>query len=116
VITAEVVHIDFGIMFEQGKTLGTPETVPFRLTRDVVDGFGVNGCEGTFSRSCEEALRVLRDNAPQLLTILEVVMHDPLYRWSLSPLQARERQRRSMKDRDRDAAAICLIRGHDRDK
>jgi len=30
-----VVHIDFGIVFEQGKTLGTPETVPFRLTREV---------------------------------------------------------------------------------
>ena len=48
--TAEVVHIDFGIMFEQGKVIGTPETVPFRLTRDVVDGMGVNGVEGTFRR------------------------------------------------------------------
>lgn len=34
--SAEVVHIDFGIVFEQGKTLSTPETVPFRLTRDMV--------------------------------------------------------------------------------
>jgi ataxia telangiectasia mutated family protein len=34
--TAEVVQIDFGIVFEQGKTLSTPETVPFRLTRDLV--------------------------------------------------------------------------------
>ena len=32
--TAEVVHIDFGVTFEQGKALSTPETVPFRLTRD----------------------------------------------------------------------------------
>lgn len=36
--TGEIVHIDFGIVFEQGKVLNTPETVPFRLTRDVVDG------------------------------------------------------------------------------
>jgi len=35
--TGEVVHIDFGIVFEQGKVLPTPETVPFRLTRDLVD-------------------------------------------------------------------------------
>ena len=37
--TAEVVHIDFGVTFEQGKALSTPETVPFRLTRfgSVVD-------------------------------------------------------------------------------
>jgi ataxia telangiectasia mutated family protein len=33
VLSAEVVHIDFGIVFEQGKVLPTPETVPFRLTR-----------------------------------------------------------------------------------
>ncbi|GFS70276.1 serine-protein kinase ATM, partial [Nephila pilipes] len=46
--TAEVVHIDFGIAFEKGKILATPETVPFRLTRDIVDGMGINGVEGTF--------------------------------------------------------------------
>ena len=28
--SAEVVHIDFGVTFEQGKALATPETVPFR--------------------------------------------------------------------------------------
>ncbi len=28
--TAELVHIDLGIAFEQGKILPTPETVPFR--------------------------------------------------------------------------------------
>ena len=88
----EVVHIDFGIAYEQGKTLGVPETVPFRLTRDVIDGFGVTGVEGTFKHSCHEVLRVLRDNAEQLLTILEVVVHDPLYKWCLSPVQARRRQ------------------------
>lgn len=91
--TAEVVHIDFGIAYEQGKGLGTPETVPFRLTRDIIDGFGITGCEGTYRQSCKEVLRVLRDNSSQLLTILEVVIHDPLYKWSLSPVQARKRQK-----------------------
>ena len=28
--TAELVHIDLGIAFEQGRLLPTPETVPFR--------------------------------------------------------------------------------------
>ena len=50
VTTAEVIHIDFGIAFEQGKVLPTPETVPFRLTRDVEDGMGVSGIEGCFRR------------------------------------------------------------------
>jgi len=91
-VTAEVVHIDFGIVFEQGKGLGTPETVPFRLTRDIVDAMGITGCEGSFRRACEEVLRVLRAHALQIMTILEVVIHDPLYKWSLSPLQARQKQ------------------------
>jgi ataxia telangiectasia mutated family protein len=91
--TGEVVHIDFGIVFEQGKLLTIPELVPFRLTRDVVDGMGGgSGTDGTFRRCCEEVLHVLRQHARNLLTILEVVIHDPLYRWSLSPVQARTKQ------------------------
>ena len=41
--TAEVVHIDLGVAFEQGRFLNTPEVVPFRLTRDIVDGMGITG-------------------------------------------------------------------------
>ena len=48
--TAELVHIDLGVAFEQGRILPTPETVPFRLTRDVVDGMGIAGVEGIFRR------------------------------------------------------------------
>ncbi len=48
--TAELIHIDLGVAFEQGRILPTPETVPFRLTRDIVDGFGPSGVEGTFRR------------------------------------------------------------------
>lgn len=39
-----------GVAFEQGKILPTPETVPFRLTRDIVDGMGITGVEGVFRR------------------------------------------------------------------
>jgi ataxia telangiectasia mutated family protein len=53
---------------------------------------GISGVEGTFRKCSEEVLRVLRARTLQLLTILEVVIHDPLYKWSLSPLQARKRQ------------------------
>lgn len=74
--TAELVHIDLGmctqktnaseslfvfsfspssslltgVAFEQGKILPTPETVPFRLSRDIVDGMGITGVEGVFRR------------------------------------------------------------------
>ncbi len=93
--TSEMVHIDFGIVFDQGKLLPTPETVPFRLTRDVIDGMGITGVEGTFRRSCEQVLGALRKSATQVLTICEVVVRDPLYKWSLSPLEARKKQLRS---------------------
>ena len=34
--TAELVHIDLGVAFEQGRILPTPETIPFRrVTKSV---------------------------------------------------------------------------------
>ena len=86
--TAELIHIDLGVAFEQGKLLPTPERVPFRLTRDLVDGMGAAGVEGPFRRTCEQTLRVLREGELSLLTILEVFLHDPLHSWRLSPEKA----------------------------
>ncbi|XP_062116268.1 serine/threonine-protein kinase ATM isoform X5 [Humulus lupulus] len=96
--TAEVVHIDLGVAFEQGLMLKTPERVPFRLTRDIIDGMGVSGVEGVFRRCCEETLSVMRTNKEALLTIVEVFIHDPLYKWALSPLKALQRQKESDDD------------------
>lgn len=90
--TAEVVHIDLGIAFEQGLLLKTPERVPFRLTRDIVDGMGVCGCQGVFRRCCEASLEVMRSHRDSLLTIIMVFLHDPLYKWAMSPLEALKRQ------------------------
>mmetsp|Transcript_7538 Transcript_7538/g.18536 ORF Transcript_7538/g.18536 Transcript_7538/m.18536 type:complete len:1263 (+) Transcript_7538:1-3789(+) len=88
--TAEVVHIDLGIAFEQGKLLRQPEQVPFRLTRDIVDGMGgcVGDVEGSFKRCMELTLQLLRDQKHVLLTVIEVFLHDPLFKWALSPLKA----------------------------
>ncbi|CAG5022045.1 unnamed protein product [Parnassius apollo] len=82
--TAEVVHIDFGIAFDQGKALPTPETIPFRLTQDIIAGFGCCGVEGIFRRCCEKTMQLLRDNQETLLTILEVLLYDPLYSWTVN--------------------------------
>ena len=86
--TAEVIHIDFGFAFEQSKILPTPETVPFRLTRDIIDGFGPTGVEGTFRKSAEATMKVMRDHKESILTILEVLIFDPLYNWSVTPEKA----------------------------
>jgi len=90
--TAEVIHIDLGVAFEQGRFLNVPEVVPFRLTRDVVDGMGPAGVEGTFRRCCEATLAVLRGGRDAVTTVVGVLVHDPLYRWQLTPVGARRRQ------------------------
>ncbi|GAA5948981.1 hypothetical protein JCM3765_003976 [Sporobolomyces pararoseus] len=90
--TGELVHIDFGIAFEQGKRLAIPELVPFRLTQNLVDGFGSSGVDGVFRRCSEETLRVLRDRSNILMTILEVFKHDPLQRWAVSSEMAKRIQ------------------------
>lgn len=53
---------------------------------------GPLGTEGTFTRSAEATSFVLRENANALLTILSAIASDPLYRWSISPVEARRRQ------------------------
>ena len=83
--SAELIHIDLGVAFDQGKLLKTPECVPFRLTRDIVDGFGLNSVDGTFKRMCIEVLRLMRENQHIFYTVLRVFVHDPLYKWSLDP-------------------------------
>uniref|UniRef100_A0ABD2WPC0 Serine/threonine-protein kinase ATM n=1 Tax=Trichogramma kaykai TaxID=54128 RepID=A0ABD2WPC0_9HYME len=86
--TAEVIHIDFGIAFEQGKVLPTPETVPFRLTRDIEAAMGVSGVEGTMRRCCEETMTVLREHREVIVTLLRVLLYDPLYSWAITPAKA----------------------------
>lgn len=54
------------------------EKVPFRLTQNVVDGFGITGVEGVFRRACEITLRILRENKNSLISVLESFVHDPL--------------------------------------
>ncbi|XP_076466353.1 serine-protein kinase ATM-like [Babylonia areolata] len=86
--SAELIHIDLGIAFEQGHILPTPETVPFRLTRDIVDGMGVTGVEGVFRRCCEKTMEVMRAHQESLMTIVQVLLYDPLSDWTLSPQRA----------------------------
>ena len=101
--TGEVVHIDFGFVFEQGKTLTIPELVPFRLTRGIVDGMGPSGTDGVFFKAAEATLGVLRNNADTLLTILSAVVSDPLYKWSISPQKAQQlQQEKSIKEEEED--------------
>ncbi|GAB1196903.1 Serine/threonine-protein kinase tel1 [Aspergillus pseudonomiae] len=90
--TGEVVHIDLGVAFEQGRVLPVPEVVPFRLTRDLVDGMGITKTEGVFRRCCEFTLETLRRESYSIMTILDVLRYDPLYSWTVSPLRMMKMQ------------------------
>lgn len=82
--SAEVVTIDFGYSFEIGRLLLTPETVPFRLTREIISAMGVTGYNGQFRHSAETTLKVMKDNQSLIMALLEVLIHDPLYMWELT--------------------------------
>ncbi|CAK1361774.1 unnamed protein product [Cercospora beticola] len=90
--TGEVVHIDLGVAFEAGRVLPIPELVPFRLTRDIVDGMGSTGVEGVFRRCCEFTLDAVREDKDSIMTLLNVLRYDPLHNWTISPLRAKRMQ------------------------
>lgn len=43
----------------------------------------VSGIEGTFKITCQNTMRVLRDNKESIIAVLEAFVHDPLINWRL---------------------------------
>lgn len=81
-ITGKVVHIDFGDCFEAAILRDKyPEKVPFRLTRMLTYAMEVSGVEGSFRITCENVMRVIRENKESLMAILEAFAYDPLINW-----------------------------------
>ncbi|GAB4817356.1 hypothetical protein N2152v2_004402 [Parachlorella kessleri] len=78
----DVVHVDFSCLFDRGLTLEKPEMVPFRLTQNMIDGFGVTGHEGLYRRACETTMKVLRANVDTIMSVMDTFVHDPLVEWS----------------------------------
>ncbi|KAI1289435.1 Serine/threonine-protein kinase SMG1 [Halotydeus destructor] len=80
--TGDIIHVDYNVCFEKGKSLRVPERVPFRLTQNMVNAFGITGVEGTFRISCEQVLNVMRTERETLLMLLEAFVSDPLVDWT----------------------------------
>ena len=76
--TGEVTHVDFDCIFEKGTKLKIPEIVPFRLTCNTMDAFGIFKEKGVYQKSAEVVLRVLRKNQSNILQFLYSFIHDPL--------------------------------------
>ena len=69
-----------------------PETVPFRLTRMLVNAMEVSGIEGNYRTTCEHVMSVLRDSRDSLLAMLQVTHQK---RYQRQKLHRRQRQRAS---------------------
>lgn len=104
----DVVHVDFNCLFGMVSTDGAGrrylsnltlvplalrqglvwfdivEKVPFRLTQNMIDGFGITGVEGVFRKCSEISVRVLRESKNSLISVLESFVHDPLLDLQLS--------------------------------
>ena len=82
--TGKIVHIDFGDCFEIAmRREKFPEKIPFRLTRMLIRAMEVSGIEGNFRTTCENTMRVMRDNKESLLAIMEAFVYDPLISFRL---------------------------------
>ena len=49
----------------------------------MVDGMGVLGTEGMFTKAAEATLTALKNNSGALLTIVSAIVADPLYKWTI---------------------------------
>jgi FKBP12-rapamycin complex-associated protein len=83
-ISGKILHIDFADCFEVAmKRDKFPEKVPFRLTRMLVEALEIGGIEGSFRITCENVMRVIRENKDSLNVILAAFMSDPLISFRL---------------------------------
>eukprot|EP00117_Sycon_ciliatum_P028234 scpid3506/ scgid2987/ Serine/threonine-protein kinase atr; Ataxia telangiectasia and Rad3-related protein len=83
----DLVHVDFNCLFNLGETFQWPETVPFRLTHNMVHALGVSGVEGAFRRCCEVTMKVVRDQRGPLMSVLNTFVYDPLVEWAAGGAQ-----------------------------
>jgi len=82
--SGRILHIDFGDCFEVTMHRENfPETVPFRLTRMLVNAMEATGIKGNFLQTCNAVMTVLRRNNESILTILEAFVYDPLVSWRI---------------------------------
>ena len=85
-----LVHIDYNICMDRGRTLPVPEIVPFRLT-GVMRGVGGDDGEGvdvtagpsmrTFRVQSEQVMGWLRENRRPLLSLLSTFVHSSIVEW-----------------------------------
>jgi len=72
-------------------------------------GMGVCGVDGVFRASCEHTMDVMRRNKDIIVTLLEVLLYDPLYMWSISHRKAFSIQNESVESSDESSVCKYLL-------
>lgn len=80
--SGDTVQVDLNCIFEKGRSLEIPERVPFRLTQNIVDGFGSLGTEGTYAHTMKLVLRLMKQNKDAIIANLLSFVFDPLFEWA----------------------------------
>jgi serine/threonine-protein kinase ATR len=81
-INGDTVHVDLNYIFDKAKSLEIPEKVPFRLTQNIIDGFGILGVNGTYKQTMKYTLGILKDNRDVIQANLLSFVFDPLFEWA----------------------------------
>ena len=115
--SGKIIHIDFGDCFEVAmKRDKFPERVPFRLTRMLIKALEVSGIEGTFRITCENVMKILRDNKDSLLAILASFVHDPLISFRLMIPMIMKKNRTIQKEKQNSTKNIKPVRNNQRER
>lgn len=82
IASGDTVHVDLNCIFDRGRSFAVPERVPFRLTQNIIDGFGALRLEGTYKHTLRYTLTVMRNNRDVVLANLLSFVFDPLFEWA----------------------------------
>lgn len=76
--TGDILHIDFDCIFEKGKYLPVPETIPFRLTRNIEAPMGAFKAYGLYRFYFLKVCEFFQKNEENILGALDSFINDPL--------------------------------------
>lgn len=74
--TGDCAHVDLNMLFERGSKLECPESVPVRLTHNLVDAIGVPSHRGTFTTTCDITMDVMLHNKDALTSVFKTLFNN----------------------------------------
>lgn len=75
------VHVDLNCLFDKAKSFKFPEKVPFRLTHNILDAFGILKTEGCYRETMEHVLKLLIEKKNLIIANLLSFVYDPVFEW-----------------------------------